>query len=60
MAQISLRVDGNVKRGAEQTFDDTSADPFYSESNMAHLRRGATSLNEGKGVEHKSIEEEDG
>ena len=83
MAQISLRVDDDVKRGAEQTFDDIglsmstainiflkkvarerripfelSADPFYSESNMAHLRRGIAALNAGKGVEHEPIEEE--
>ena len=81
MAQISLRVDDDVKRGAEQTFDDIglsmstainiflkkvarerripfelSADPFYSESNMAHLRRGVAALNAGKGVEHEPIE----
>lgn len=83
MAQISLRVDDDVKRGAEQTFDDIglsmstainiflkkvarerripfelSADPFYSESNMAYLRRGIAALNAGKGVEHEPIEEE--
>ena len=83
MAQISLRVDDDVKRGAEQTFDDIglsmstainiflkkvarerripfelSADPFYSESNMAHLRRGVAALNAGKGVEHEPIEGE--
>ena len=83
MAQISLRVDDDVKRGAEQTFDDVglsmstainiflkkvarerripfelSADPFYSESNMAHLRRGVAALNAGKGVEHEPIEVE--
>ena len=80
-ARIGLRVD--VKRGAEQTFDDIglsmstainiflkkvarerripfelSADPFYSESNMAHLRRGVAALNAGKGVEHEPIEVE--
>ena len=49
MTQISLRVDDDVKRGAVQPFDDTSAVLFYSESNMAHLRRGAVALNEGKG-----------
>lgn len=84
MAQISLRVDDDVKRGAEQTFDDIglsmstainiflkkvarerripfelSADPFYSESNMAHLRRGIAALNAGKGAEHEPIEAED-
>lgn len=83
MAQISLRVDDEVKRSAEQTFDDIglsmsaainiflkkvarerripfelSADPFYSESNMAHLRRGIAALNAGKGVEHELIEGE--
>ena len=83
MAQISLRVDDDVKRGAEQTFDDIglsmstainiflkkvarerripfelSADPFYSESNMAHLRRGGSALNAGKGIEHEPIEVE--
>lgn len=80
MAQISLRVDDDVKRGAEQTFDaiglsmstainiylkkvarerripfELSADPFYSESNMAHLRRGIAALDAGKGVEHEPI-----
>ena len=84
MAQISLRVDDNVKRGAEQTFDEIglsmstainiflkkvarerripfelSADPFYSENNMAHLRRGVAALNAGKGVEHEPINAED-
>ena len=35
---------------------DVSVDPFYSESNMAHLRRGVEALNAGKGVEHDIIE----
>lgn len=30
-------------------------DPFYSESNMAHLMRGVAALNAGKGVEHEII-----
>ena len=84
MAQISLRVDDDANRGAEQTFDDIglsmstsinnflkkvarerripfelSADPFYSESNMAHLRRGIAALNSGKGVELEPIEVDD-
>lgn len=83
MAQINLRVDDDVKRGAEQTFEDIglsmstainiflkkvarerripfelSADPFYPESNMAHLRRGISALNAGKGTEHEPIEVE--
>lgn len=32
---------------------EVSADPFYSESNMARLRRGIEALNAGKGVEHE-------
>ena len=35
---------------------ELTADPFYSDSNMAHLRRGIASLNAGKGVEHELIE----
>jgi DNA-damage-inducible protein J len=31
-------------------------DPFYSESNMAHLLRGIDELNRGQGVEHELIE----
>ncbi len=37
---------------------DVSADPFYSESNMAFLREGIAALNAGKGVEHELIEVE--
>ncbi|MCC8169245.1 MAG: type II toxin-antitoxin system RelB/DinJ family antitoxin [Oscillospiraceae bacterium] len=35
---------------------EISADPFYSESNMAHLRRGIAALNNGSGTEHEIIE----
>lgn len=38
---------------------EISADPFYSESNMAHLRRGAAALNSGKGTEHDLIEDDE-
>lgn len=38
---------------------ELTADPFYSDSNMAHLRRGIAALNAGKGVEHNPIEVED-
>jgi len=34
----------------------TEPDPFYSESNLAHLRRGVAALNSGKGVERNLIE----
>lgn len=38
---------------------EVSLDPFYSESNMAHLRRGIDALNSGKCTEHDIIEVED-
>ena len=31
-------------------------DPFYSENNVAHLRRSVAALNSGKGIEHALIE----
>ena len=36
---------------------EVSMDPFYSENNVAHLRRGVAALNAGLGVEHDIIEE---
>lgn len=38
---------------------ELSSDPFYSDCNMAHLRRGISALNAGKGIEHEPIEVED-
>ena len=38
---------------------EINADPFYSESNLAHLRRGLAALNAGEGVEHEIIEDLD-
>lgn len=38
---------------------EISADPFYSVSNLAHLRRGMDALNAGKGTEHEIIEDDD-
>jgi len=38
---------------------EVSVDPFYSESNMEHLRRGIAQLYAGKGVEHELVEVED-
>lgn len=35
---------------------EITTDPFYSESNLAHLRRGVAALNNGRGVEHDIIE----
>ena len=46
-----------VLREKRLPFDvTTEADPFYSESNLAHLRRGVAALNSGKGVERDIIE----
>ena len=35
---------------------EVSADPFFSESNLRHLRRGVAALNDGEGQEHELIE----
>jgi DNA-damage-inducible protein J len=35
----------------------TESDLFYSESNLAHLRRGVIALSAGKGVEHDLVED---
>lgn len=35
---------------------DVSVDPFYADSNMAHLRRGMEALKAGKGIEHDIVE----
>ena len=35
---------------------EVSIDPFFSDSNIKHLKRGVESLNAGKGVEHDLIE----
>ena len=38
---------------------EVSADPFYSEENMAHLRRAIDQLNAGRGVEHELLEDDE-
>ena len=46
-----------VLRERRLPFDvTTESDPFYSESNLAHLRRGVAALNSGQGIEHDIIE----
>ena len=37
----------------------TSADPFYSDSNVTYLREAIAALNAGKGVEHELIDSDD-
>lgn len=36
---------------------DVAIDPFYSESNLRHLREGIKELNAGRGVCHNLIED---
>lgn len=48
-----------IKVGRERRIPfEINADPFYSESNMAHLRRGIAALNAGQGVAHEPIEDD--
>ena len=83
MAQVSVRVDDEVKRNAEATLNaigipmstavnvflkavarehripfELNADPFYSDSNMRHIKRGIEALDTGKGVEHELLEDD--
>lgn len=83
MAQVSVRVDDEVKRNAEATLNaigipmstavnvflkavarehripfELNADPFYSDSNMKHIKRGIEALDAGKGVEHELLEDD--
>jgi len=52
---LSFDFDADAKRDIR----NCCADSFYSESNMAHLRRGITALNAGEGKEHEVSAEED-
>ncbi|MEE8721684.1 MAG: type II toxin-antitoxin system RelB/DinJ family antitoxin [Eggerthellaceae bacterium] len=36
---------------------EVSVDPFYSEENLAHIRRGAKALDEGHGITHDLVDE---
>ena len=36
---------------------DVAIDPFYSESNLKHLREGIKEINAGRGVSHELIED---
>ncbi len=37
---------------------EVSLDPFFSESNLAHLRRGVAQLDRGEGTVHELAEDE--
>lgn len=47
---VSAFVSQAVREGGMPFPLTTKTDPFYSESNMAHLRRAIAALNEGKVV----------
>ena len=47
------------KMGRERRIPfDVSIDPFYSEENLAHIRRGIDSLDAGHGFAHELIDDE--
>ena len=48
----NYQMDSELKKKSE-----IAAEPFYSETNMEHLRRGIAALNDGHGVEHELIED---
>lgn len=52
---LSFDFDADAKKNTEKICEDL----FYTERNMAHLRRGITALNSGKGKEHEVSAEED-
>ena len=39
-------------------FEVEARDPFYSQSNLAFLRKAVAALNAGEGVEHELIEDD--
>ncbi|GEP64765.1 hypothetical protein CBE01nite_25330 [Clostridium beijerinckii] len=45
-----------VVRERKIPFEITASDPFYSESNMANLKKSITQLNEGKGLVEDILE----
>lgn len=46
------------KMGRERRIPfEVSVDPFYSEENMAHLRRSAAALNAGYGEAHELLDD---
>lgn len=56
---IGPEVEDMIKMTNEREIPfEVSIDPFYSESNMKHLRSGIKALDQGEGVEHDLIEED--
>ncbi|MDF2866528.1 MAG: damage-inducible protein [Clostridia bacterium] len=48
-----------VIRERKIPFEITASDPFYSEANMAHLKKSIEQLDQGKGKIHDIVEVED-
>ena len=44
---------------ANKNTEKICEDPFYTERNLAHLRRGIAALNAGEGKEHEVLADED-
>jgi DNA-damage-inducible protein J len=47
-----------VVRERKIPFEITASEPFYDESNMAHLKKSIDQLNRGKGTIHDIVEVE--
>lgn len=45
-----------VVRERKIPFEITASDPFYSENNIAHLKKSINQLNQGKGIINDVIE----
>ena len=56
---FARRVARDRKIPCERTASPLLSDPFYSESNMAHIRRGIAAFKAGKFAKHDLIEVED-
>ena len=47
------------KMGRERRIPfEVAVDPFYSEENIAHLRRSAAALDNGRGLVHELLDDE--
>ena len=52
---LSSDFDSDAKKNTDKICENL----FYTERNMAHLRRGIAALNTGEGKEHEMLPEED-
>ena len=55
---INFRMDAALKASGEKRIPfEINADPFYSEENVAHIKKSAEELRVGKGTVHELIED---